>query len=220
MARSLNAAFTGVAAVTTAVVVATAAVAAGGDGGSEKLKTQKVEVKCPTDVAQGKSEVTCVFKRRVCPQRVVTPTKTIVCKLIPGPRGARGARGARGPAGAQGAAGAAGPAGAVGPAGAAGVSGYEVVSETFANVFVPDSNSTRGLSGVQTVTCPAGKLAVGGGADLGTNGSQNGVQRQLAISADMPTPTGDGWSAQVFNNSLSFGAAIDVRVYAICASAG
>ena len=217
MARSLNAAFTGVAAVTTAVVVATASVAATGDGGSEKLKTQKVEVKCPAGVTQGKGEVTCVFKRRVCPQRVVTPTKTVVCKLIPGPRGARGARGARGPAGAQGAA---GPAGAAGAAGAAGVSGYEVVGETFASVFVPDSNSTRGLSAVQTVTCPAGKRAVGGGADLGTNGSQNGVQRQLAISADMPTPTGDGWSAQVFNNSLSFGASIDVRVYAICASAG
>jgi hypothetical protein len=217
MARSLNAAFTGVAAVTTAVVVATASVAATGDGGSEKPKTQKVEVKCPTGVAQGKSEVTCVFKRRVCPQRVVTPRKTVVCKLIPGPRGARGARG---PAGARGAAGPVGAAGAAGQAGPAGVSGYEVVSETFPSVFVPESNTTRGLSGVQIVLCPGGKRAVGGGADLGTNASQNGVQRQLAISADMPTPTGDGWSAQVFNNSLSFAASIDVRVYAICASAG
>jgi hypothetical protein len=119
------------------------------------------------------------------------------------------------PVGPQGPAGVAGP---VGPAGSDGVSGYETIRETFADVFVPDSNPNRGLSAVQTVACPAGKRVIGGGADLGTNAGQGGAQRQVTLSASAPTNAGDGWNVQVFNNS-PFGLTIDVEVFAICARA-
>jgi hypothetical protein len=83
-------------------------------------------------------------------------------------------------------------------------------------VFVPRSDNTRGLSAVQTVSCPGTKKAIGGGADLGTNAGQNGLQRQILLSMSAPTPTGDGWSVQLFNNAFS-DAILDVAVYAICA---
>ncbi|HWB68768.1 MAG TPA: hypothetical protein VG518_02210, partial [Solirubrobacterales bacterium] len=79
---------------------------------------------------------------------------------------------------------------------------------------------SRGLSAMVELPCPAGKKAVGGGADLGTNSSQNGVQRQLAISASVPLAEGGGWGVQLFNNSISLDVSIDVEVYAICASVG
>jgi hypothetical protein len=119
------------------------------------------------------------------------------------------------PVGPEGPAGAPGP---PGPAGSDGVSGYETIRETFTDVFVPDGNPNRGLSAVQTVPCPAGKRAIGGGTDLGTNAGQGGAQRQITVSASAPTNAGDGWKVQLFNNS-SFGLTIDVEVFAICARA-
>lgn len=112
------------------------------------------------------------------------------------------------------------PAGPTGASGAPGVSGYEIVSQTFASVFVVNSGGQRGLSEVKTVSCPAGKKAIGGGADLGTNATQNGNQRQMILSASMPTAAGDGWSVQLFNNSTSIDNSLDVKVYAVCTTAG
>jgi hypothetical protein len=144
-----------------------------------------------------------------CPN---VPGKKVTCKLkgqLPeGPRGPRGPRGDKGKTGAQ------------GQPGPPGMSGYEVVTETFTDVFAPDSNSTRGLSEVKTVSCPAGKRVIGGGADLGTNAGQNGQQRQMSVSASAPNGTGDGWNVQLFNNSTSFGSSIDLKAYAICANVG
>jgi hypothetical protein len=144
-----------------------------------------------------------------CPN---APGKKVTCKLkgqLPeGPRGPRGPRGDKGKTGAQ------------GQPGPPGVSGYEIVTETFTDVFAPDSNSTRGLSEVKTVDCPAGKRVIGGGADLGTNAGQNGQQRQMIVSASVPNGTGDGWNVQLFNNSTSFGSSIDVKAYAICVNVG
>jgi hypothetical protein len=144
-----------------------------------------------------------------CPNQ---PGKKVTCKLkgqLPeGPRGPRGPRGDKGKTGAQ------------GQPGPSGISGYEIVDETFTDVFAPESSGTRGLSAVQTVSCPAGKRVIGGGADLGTNAGQNGQQRQMLLSSSVPTGTGDGWSVQLFNNSTSFGSSIDVRVYAVCVNVG
>jgi hypothetical protein len=114
----------------------------------------------------------------------------------------------------------AGPAGAPGVPGAPGLSGYEVVSATFPEVFAENSGGQRGLSELKAVSCPAGKKAIGGGADLGTNPTQNGQQRQMILSASVPSAAGDGWSVQLFNNSTSIDSSLDVRVYAICASVG
>ena len=144
-----------------------------------------------------------------CPNK---PGETVSCEIKGKlPRGKKGPQGPAGPAGPV------GPAGANGTDGTDGTSGYEIVREVFPTVFVPNSNG-RGLSAAQIVECPAGKRAVGGGADLGTNATQNGQQRQIVLSASNPTSTGDGWSVQLFNNSNQFDSSIDLEVYAICAT--
>lgn len=176
--------------------IAAVAVAAGA-GGS---KSAKVKVKCPSRVLTGK-KVTC----------------RLIGKLPPGPAGPQGPKG---PKGQKGDKGPKGDTGAKGAPGANGVSGYEVVSQTFKEVFIENSGSPRGLSEVKTVSCPGGKRAIGGGTDLGTNPAQNGQQRQVTVSLSAPNGTGTGWSVQLFNNSTTIDTSIDLRVYAICASTG
>lgn len=83
-----------------------------------------------------------------------------------------------------------------------------------------NSGGQRGLSEVQTVSCPGSKRVIGGGADLGTDDEQNGQQRQVTVSLSAPNSTGTGWSVQLFNNSTSIDTLIDLRVYAICANVG
>jgi hypothetical protein len=186
----------GLIAIFAAIGVGAVAVAAAGTASSSKAG--KVKVKCPTKVLSGK-KVTCkVFGRLPAgPQ---------------GPQGPKGAKGAKGDKGQK------GEKGDKGAAGAPGVSGYEVVNQTFKEVFIANSGGMRGLSEVKTVSCPAGKRVIGGGTDLGTNAGQNGQQRQVTVSLNGPNGTGTAWSAQLFNNSTTIDTSIDLRVYAICAS--
>jgi hypothetical protein len=160
--------------------------------GDATTSAKKAKVKCPKKVRAGKKKVTC----------------KIVGKLPKGPKGAKGARGAKGATGAQ------------GPAGSPGLSGYQIASQDFAEVFVENSGGMRGLSEVKTVLCPAGKRAIGGGSDLGTDSEQNGQQRQVTVSLSGPNSAGTGWSVQLFNNSVSIDTSIDLRLYAICVNAG
>jgi hypothetical protein len=187
------------------MVLATAAVAAIGiaavalaaSGGASRAP--RVKVKCPTEVLRGK-KVTC----------------RLFGRLQQGPQGPQGPRGQKGQKGDKGAK---GDTGAKGPAGADGVSGYEVVSQTFKEVFIENSGGMRGLSEVKTVSCPAGKRVIGGGTNLGTNLAQNGQQRSVSVSLSGPNGTGTGWSVQLFNNETTGGGtSIDLQVYAICAS--
>lgn len=176
-------------------------------GGATVSKAPKVKVKCPRTVTTGK-KVTCgVFGR--LPQGPPGPQ---------GPRGSTGQKGPKGQTGDKGSKGDTGAKGATGAAGVDGVSGYEVVSQTFKEVFIQNSGGFRGLSEVKTVSCPAGKRVIGGGTDLGTNATQNGQQRQVTVSLSAPNGTGAGWSVQLFNNSTTIDTSIDLRVYAICAS--
>jgi hypothetical protein len=168
-------------------------------GGAISSKAGKVKVKCPTRVLAGQKKVTC----------------RLFGKLPAGPQGPQGPKGPKGSKGDKGQKGDKGDKGATGPAG---VSGYEIVSQTFSEVFIENSGSPRGLSEVKTVSCPAGKRVIGGGSDLGTNATQNGQQRQVTISMSAPNGTGTAWSVQLFNNSTSIDTSIDLRVYAICAS--
>ena len=70
------------------------------------------------------------------------------------------------------------------------------------------------------VDCPGSKRVIGGGANLGTNETQKVQQRSVSVSLSGPNATGTGWSVQLFNNEESGPAtSIDLRVYAICASA-
>lgn len=165
-------------------------------GTATSSKAGRVKVKCPTRVLAGQKKVTCrVFGH---------------LRGAPGPQGSRGPKGAKGDKG---------PKGDRGPTGPAGVSGYEVVNQTFKEVFIENSGGMRGLSEVKTVSCPAGKRVISGGTNLGTNPTQNGQQRSVSVSMSAPNGTGTGWSAQLFNNETSGdGTSIDLQVYAICAA--
>lgn len=184
--------------VAVAVVgISAVALAASGAGVS---KAPKVKVKCPTNVLSGK-KVTC----------------RLFGKLPQGPKGDQGPRGPKGQKGEKGARGEAGPKGANG---ANGVSGYEVVNQTFKEVFIENSGGMRGLSEVKSVSCPAGKRAIGGGTNLGTNPTQNGQQRSVSVSLSGPNGAGTAWSVQLFNEEVSgTGTSIDLQIFAICASA-
>lgn len=178
----------GVVALIAVASFALVAIATGAIAGDSKAK---VKVKCPSG-ANGGAPVTC----------------RIVGRLPRGPMGFQGAPGSKGEKG---------PIGPKGPMGSPGLSGYEVVSQLFEDVFIENSGGAqRGLSAAETVSCPAGKRAIGGGADLGTNATQNGPQRQITVSLSGPNGTGTGWSVQLFNNA-GFDAQIDLKVYAICA---
>jgi hypothetical protein len=186
-----------VVALVTVLGVAAVAMAAGGAATSSKAG--KVKVKCPTNVLSGK-KVTCKLFGR----------------LPVGPQGPQGPRGPKGSKGDKGQKGEKGDKGATGPAG---VSGYEVVNQTFKEVFIENSGGMRGLSEVKTVTCPAGKRVISGGTNLGTNPTQNGQQRSVSVSMSAPNGTGTGWSAQLFNNETSGGGtSIDLQVFAVCAN--
>jgi hypothetical protein len=182
-----------------AIVVALAGIAAAAlAAGAGSSKSAKLKVKCPSKVVIGK-KVTC----------------RVIGKL---PQGPAGSQGPKGPKGAKGDKGPKGDTGAKGAPGANGVSGYEIVSQTFNEVFIENSGSPRGLSEVKSVSCPSGKRAIGGGSDLGTNATQNGQQRQVTVSLSGPNGTGTGWSVQLFNNSTTIDTSIDLRGYAICAA--
>ncbi len=183
-------------------LAATAGAAAVGTTASGLTKASFVKVKCPGRTARG-HKVTCKVKGDL-------PLSA------PGVAGPQGDTGAAGPAGATGPAGPRGTTGPQGSTGPDGVAGYETIRTRFAGVFIPDSNPNRGLSAVQTVDCPAGKRVIGGGYDLGTNSTQAGTQRAVTASMSAPTPSGSGWSVQLFNNG-GFGVSIDLEVTAICA---
>jgi len=191
-----RAATLGLAALIVAIGVSAVAIAAGGPAISSKAG--KVKVKCPTKVFSGR-KVTCKLFGRL-------------------PAGPQGSQGPKGSKGAKGDKGQKGDKGDKGATGTPGVSGYEVVNQTFKEVFIVNSGGQRGLSEVKTVGCPGGKRVIGGGGDLGTNTEQNGQQRQVTVSLSGPNGTGTGWSVQLFNNSTSIDTSIDLKVYAICAN--
>lgn len=100
-----------------------------------------------------------------------------------GPAGPAGPQGPVGPVGPQGPQGATGPQGPAGPAGPPGVSGYEMVEATF---VVPAGGFVR-----NTVSCPAGKKVLGGGAQVVGEGSANfhTVIQELTVGTVGSPPT-------------------------------
>jgi len=126
-----------------------------------------------------------------------------------GPQGAAGAQGAaglQGAAGPQGAQGAAGPAGPTGPAGAdGGLVGYEIVTGAPLAVLGSDFVVTV------AVTCPAGKVVLGGGANVAD------PLEEVSVASSRPTVSGSiyGWSVTVVN----YGGDNTLTPYAVCANA-
>jgi hypothetical protein len=119
---------------------------------------------------------------------------------LAGPAGAQGLPGAAGETGATGAKGAEGARGPEGPQGPPGLSEIEVVTAT----SVDDSDGTKSI----TVTCPAGKRAIGGGggatnftlgnpiATAGTSPSplSGSPPNAWFASAHEVSPTSETWS--------------------------
>lgn len=135
---------------------------------------------------------------------------------FPGPVGTPGAPGPQGPQGVPGPAGVQGIPGAQGlpgPQGAPGLSGYELVSAETAF----DSSATKILS----ADCPAGKLPLGGGAEIFPSASdpnRDTAPVVLRTSAPLPANSGpEGWFAQS-SEVAPYTFAWNMRVYAICAN--
>ena len=109
-------------------------------------------------------------------------------ELPAGPAGPQGPKGDTGAKGDKGDAGAPGAPGAPGANGANGVSGREIVESPLTDVA---ANTTEFL----TVSCPAGKVAIGGGVDVGSSTGVT-INRSGFSGAENNT-----WAARVTNTT-------------------
>lgn len=119
------------------------------------------------------------------------------------PAGAPGAPGAQGLPGEKGAPGEKGEKGDTGTAGTNGVSGREIVKSPVIDV-------AAGTSEFFTVTCPAGKVAIGGGVGVPSSIGVNVNRSGFSGSED------NAWSARVTNTT---GASRTFQVQVSCVSA-
>ena len=125
----------------------------------------------------------------------------------PGPVGTPGAPGPIGPQGEQ------GPPGLQGNPGPAGLSGYEIVSRDSAF----DSSATKLLS----VDCPAGKVALGGGAEIFPSIADSNRDTAPVVLRTSEPLIGNGGQAGWFAQSSEiapYSFAWHMLVYAICAT--
>jgi Collagen triple helix repeat (20 copies) len=120
-----------------------------------------------------------------------------------GDRGPAGRNGDTGPAGRNGDAGPAGPQGPAGPRGPSGISGWEYATARF---DIPPNSARRGR-----VSCPHGKVALGGGVSNVTYGPSTHIWDS---APDGSSPT--GWEAGVFNEADDV--TITDYVWVICAN--
>ncbi len=124
-----------------------------------------------------------------------------------GPAGPAGADGSTGLQGTTGADGPEGPAGPVGPQGAPGLSGIEVVSR--------NSGPATNTSAVITVLCPAGKVAIGGGASIlgGTTTVVLNINQPTMSQSGLP----NGWLGGGIE-TIAYASNWWVTAWAICAN--
>jgi Collagen triple helix repeat (20 copies) len=130
-----------------------------------------------------------------------------------GPQGQTGPQGPQGPQGSQGETGPQGTQGATGPqgsTGAPGVSGRQVVQATTTTA----ANPANGTSVAASVTCPTGKVPLGGGASITPTSGANATR--ITFRSSIPTAT--GWQATaVTTAAFTGGTTASVTVHAICA---
>lgn len=127
---------------------------------------------------------------------------TPVCDTVAGEQGPPGSRGPQGPAGEQGNI---GPDGDPGPAGPPSFAEYEVVQRTTQVVDVAND-----AAATATAQCPAGKVALGGGAAA--------TDVDFLLTESRPNPALRQWIAS-FRNAGALTTA-NVTVYVTCAVAG
>lgn len=141
---------------------------------------------------------------------------------LPGPEGPQGEQGEKGDPGLQGSSGEKGPAGAKGEKGdigAAGQQGTPGISEVKMIEKVGDLN-VQDVKSVD-VYCPAGKIALGGGALISEISSPSPIRPVLIDS--FPLAVGDitnGWRADARETTPDNTNAWRLIVYVICAKVG
>jgi len=125
-----------------------------------------------------------------------------------GPPGTNGTNGTDGTDGTN------GTNGTAGTNGTNGVSGYQLVTEDH-----PFGTGVSFSFGSVDVSCPNGKVALGGGGEFINAQGQVIHTSQSSIDASSPTADGTGWTVSYTANvDLSFGVAV-VRAYVTCATA-
>lgn len=140
------------------------------------------------------------------PTKVVGPT---------GPRGATGATGPQGPTGAKGATGATGargPRGATGPAGPAGTLLGATVVKPAAKSTAPDPN--RGAVLADRLTCPAGTVLMGGGAEVSANGIV--ADRNVELRTSFPINSTTWQVVAMTTAQLGAGKVMTLQPYVMC----
>lgn len=129
-----------------------------------------------------------------------------------GPQGPAGPQGPKGDTGATGAQGPMGPQGPQGPQGAAApIEGLETVSVL---AFPSGPTNVPGLATLTTdAACPTGKVVVGGGFEGLTDSAL-----QMHHVASYPSSP-NTWTVKLKNRETLAKSAVQVRAYAVCASA-
>ena len=148
------------------------------------------------------------------PQGLLGPQGAAGATGLPGPQGTPGVAGPAGPQGVAGPVGASGPMGPMGPFGPMGpagpqgdpgVSGYEIVVSPLTTVSI-NGNQTTAL----TASCPAGKIAIGGGFDYSGN-----VAPVTPVASFPSAP--DTWRVHIRLSQVT-AATVQGRVFAVCAA--
>lgn len=126
---------------------------------------------------------------------------------LQGPEGAQGAPGPAGPIGPTGPVGPQGPKGDTGPAGPSGLSGYQVL-------YASTTDEPAQFKS-KVIWCPAGKLALGGGASI--SGPALAVLHTSVPNGDGIGPATPGWfaGAQTVTSSSQ---GWTLTVFTICAN--
>lgn len=131
----------------------------------------------------------------------------------PGTPGPKGDPGLQGPQGIPGPTGVPGLPGPQGPQGAPGISGYEIVSA--------ESTFDKIATKVETANCPAGKVVLGGGAQIFPSlADPNHNTAPIILQDSLPLPVGvpPGWFARASSLNPSYAYEWFLIVYAICAN--
>ncbi|HEX2087712.1 MAG TPA: hypothetical protein VHF89_18650 [Solirubrobacteraceae bacterium] len=151
--------------------------------------------------------------RLVNPGDACRKGESAVSWSVRGPQGPVGPQGAAGPEGPQGPAGPAGPAGADGADGVDGVSGWQIITGDSGA-----ANSDR--QKMVALTCPAGKVAIGGGAGIALPPPSGTVGAPPSITTSQPAgnkPGNMGWSATATEPDATYTGDWKLSASVICA---
>ena len=130
----------------------------------------------------------------------------------PGATGPAGSTGQAGPAGATGPPGATGPAGPTGPAGRTGPAGptsSQLVTNSATSAVAAPVNTLTTAS----VSCPAGTILLGGGAQVTTTAAQ---KSRAVLVASYPSGATTWTATSVAAVALGAGNTMTVTAYIVC----